>query len=297
MTASIEGTLALDGLLEGRLGMLPGGQEMLSQWVASAQGAGLTFTFSIDGDMFQLMPDPAPVDVLDVPGSATRTLERLLDELVASVPAAQRGGLFSTLRASEYLQGRQEQTLYLVTPQGLQTRRRTVSASTQPREQSMSSRQIVRTVLLGVLAAGVLVAVSTIFVDYRALFARAAESVRWSDPDQVQVELGELGRYIIIEGKSKDGGELVLKLRRTAEFPATPAQQQAAVEASATSLPARLAAESLARGYIRVETFDKDRRLVASFEARIVELRAAQTMELRVPLPRDRRLMHVTLTY
>ena len=127
----IEGTLVLDGLIEGRTSRLADAAGELRRWTASARLMGLTFNLQTDGASFSMLPDNAPVAAARLGEDPAARIAELLDELVRIFPAPERREILSTLRSAHYLPGREVQTLYAVGPDGAaQTQQRTVDAAT-----------------------------------------------------------------------------------------------------------------------------------------------------------------------
>ncbi|MCY2927235.1 MAG: hypothetical protein NT031_17740, partial [Planctomycetota bacterium] len=155
MTGRLEGTFALDGLVEGALG--GAGEEFrgrLQAWADAARAGGLNLLF----------------------------------DLLKIFPLAQRRNIFSTLRSTEYRPGEEVQTIYAVAPDGsVQMHQRTVSARTEAPPEPLTLKQKLRLGAVGLAVAMGVFGLSSLFVDYGQLVRRLKDSVVAMDPDKVQV--------------------------------------------------------------------------------------------------------------
>ncbi|KKK83038.1 hypothetical protein LCGC14_2797400, partial [marine sediment metagenome] len=163
----------------------------------------------------------------------------------------------------------------------------------------MSRTEKIRLGLMGLTAAAVIFAVSSVFVDYRGLFERIAEGVTTLDPKALKLEADTFAEYFVVEVKAvANGGRiLILTLKRTKDFPLDDAACERLLGRKEQSLSARLAVEALARGYVRCEYFDKKGKFLGFTSQRISGLRKAETIELPLPIPREPRPARIVVAY
>ena len=302
MTDKIEGTVVLDGLVEGRLGPLPDTEKRLREWVKAAAAARLPFTLEIDGGSFSVLADNRPIDVDALAFKPARAIAESLGELVKVFPTGHRAAVLSTVRSMEYRADIEIQTIYAVGPDGeIHTQERTVQASTKTLPKPMSPKQRIRLGVTGLVIALLIFAVSAIFVDYRGLFHSVVETVTPYDTEAMKVETGGFGEYFTVEGKKvvspRGVSSLRITLKRTQAFPLTDAALKALLAKSSDSLSARLTVEALARGYVRCESFDKDGKFIGFTTQRIADLRTQEMVDVDVPLPPKGRPTRVVITY
>ena len=302
MSDKTEGTVVLDGLVEGRLGPLPDTEKRLRAWVRAAAGAKLPFTLEIDGGSFSVLADNTPIDVEALAFKPARTVAEALDELVKVFPTGHRAAVLSTVRSMEYRANIEIQTVYAVGPDGeIHTQERTVEAVTKAPPKPLTRKEKIRLGVTGLIFALLIFAVSSIFIDYRGLFRSVAETVTPYDTEAMKVETGGFGEYFTVEGKKvvshRGVSSLRLTLKRTKAFPRTDAALKAALAKSPDSLSKRLTVEALARGYVRCESFDKDGKFIAFTTRRITDLRTKETVDVDVPLPAKGRPTRVVITY
>ena len=218
-----------------------------------------------------------------------------MDELTRST------GAMSTLRSVQYRRGEEVQTLYVIVGGRVDVRQRTVEARTTAPIGPLTRKEKVRMALTGLAVALLVFLASSIFVDYRAMYARVVDAVVPVSADELVVEARPFGdSFSVAEKKvvSVSGGRsLVLTLKRGKAFPVT-AEQAQKLHDDAKDLPSRLVAESLARGYVRCEYFDKKDKFLAVATARVAELRKTETLKVSLPLPTEGpRVAKVAFTY
>src|ERR1051325_3706328 len=128
-----EGTLIIDGLIEGRLPALPAAEDKLRAWVNFARSAGLEFNLHLDGGSFSLLADNSPHLAKQFAPDPAEIICSAVAEMLKTIPPADRGKLSSTLRSIEYRPHQEVKTLYPITPDGaIDSRQRIVEAQTQP---------------------------------------------------------------------------------------------------------------------------------------------------------------------
>jgi len=300
MSDPVEGTVVLDGLIEGRVPDRPEARELLTEWVRAAREARVPFSLSFDGSSFSLLADQTPVAVEDLSPDPAARIAGALEELIKVFPPSDRGSLFSTLRSVEYRKGQAIQTVYGIGADGaVETMERTVEARTGPPRHGPSRRDKVRAGLAGLVVAVGIFLVSSVFVDYRELLSRVAESVTPLNADALKVDTGPFADYFTISKKAVGSGSqtVTLTLKRTASFPLDDEAAQKLLAASADSPSRRLTVEAIVRGYVRVEFFGKDDKFLGFSTQRIAALRRAESAEIVVPIPRDPRPARIAITY
>jgi hypothetical protein len=303
MKDKLEGTIVLDGLIEGRFPDDPDAEDKLRKWVRFMGDMGIVFNLDYSGTSFSLLPDEAPADGRHLGARPHDAIRQGLDQLLELLPAESRPQAFSTLRSAEYRKGEEVQALYAVGPDArVQVETRTVEAQTVAPPQPMTVGQRVRAVGLGLLVAAALLGVMSLFVDMRGLFTELIGGMTSIDADTVEVDLKGLAPFVQVQKKEVDRrrGALVLTLKRTEAFPQTDEDLQKAFAAAGDDLTRRLAVEALARGYVRCDLYDEDGKFFAPAELRLVGLRTNESVEAAVPttIGSNRyRLARVVVTY
>jgi len=300
MSGRVEGTVELDGLVEGHL---PGDEELaadLRYWARQAARK-LPLSLTIDGNHFSLLGENRPVEVAELGDDPARAVADALRELLDLLPPDVRHAACSTLRSMEYRKSEEVQTIYVIGPGGtVDVRQRTVDAETTAPPEPLTRKEMIRLGLTGLGVALLVFLVSSIFVDYRKLVSDIVERVTPLDPNSVAVDASRLAGYVKVVGKDATNGSnvLAIRLQRTGAFPKTDAALRDAVAAAGEDLPRRLALEALARGYVRCEMFDKDRQFLGYTMHRIVSLRGKPTTEIALRLPaKAPRPARIVLTY
>jgi len=299
MNEKVEGTLVLDGLLEGKIPRQPGAEGRLREWVAAVASANLRFSLELEGGSFSILADNRPIPAEDLAPSPTERIAAAVGELLKLFPPQERRSIFSTLRSVEYRAGAEVQTMYAIGADGaIRVRERTVEAATTRALRPLGRREKLRIGLIGVVVALLVFLVSSIFVDYRAVLDRILEAVVPPDAAALKVETGAFADYFSVEQKSFRGGKAaVLTLKRGKAFPLDEAAVEELLAKAGKSVSARLAVEALARGYVRCEYFDKKDKFLGFTTQRISGLREAESIELVLPLPGEGRLARIVITY
>jgi hypothetical protein len=300
MSDRIEGTVVFDGLLEGKLPGGGSGAARLGEWVGYAAGLNLPLSLEVDGESFSVLAENRPIQVEQLGDSPAETLADALRQLFEIFPPHERARAFSTLRSTEYRKGEAVQTVYIVGSGGsVQVRERAVDARTTPGLRLLTGREKLRLGAMGVVVALLVFAVSSVFVDYRALWDNIVEEITPFDPNELVVESGSFGDYFTVEKKdvARGGKVVVLTVKRRKKFPVTDADLKRLLAEPPDGVPARLTIEALARGYVRCEYFDKHKEFMGFSMQRISRLREKETVGIALPLPRDWRLARVVITY
>jgi len=284
-----EGTLIIDGLIEGKIPALPAAEDKLRAWVHFARQAGLEFTLNLDGGNFSLLADNSPLPAKQFAPEPSEIISSAVGEMLKTIPPADRAKLSSTLRSIEYRPQQEVQTLYPIAPDGtVDSRQRIVDAKTHPPLPPLTTRERLRMGLFGLAAAIAVIALSAVFVDYRKLWHEIRTEVTTPRAEQIQIDNSTFADYFTVEKKdlSSDAKTLRLLLKRTARFPRTDADVIAATTQPTTRpILRRMTLDSLSRGYIRCEYFDSNGIFQNFHFARIHPLREHDSMELDLPLP------------
>ncbi len=300
MSEKVEGTVILDGLLEGRVPDAPDAAAALRQWASFAESLGLRFSLEIEGSALSLLADDHPFAADALGGSPSTVIADALRQLLKVFPIADRARLFSTLRSIEFRKGLEVRTLYAIAPGGeLDVRQETAEADTTPAPQPLTRREKLRQAAMGILIAAAILGISAIFVDYRALFSSIADAARPLDAAKVEVDAQAFRDYFTLEGKQVARGSraLVLTLKRTAAFPLKDADYPALADKAGNALPARLALDAIARGYVRCEYFGKSGDFLGFTTERIRGLRGQESIELPLPVAGRKDLQRIVITY
>src|SRR6185295_4506229 len=93
IVAKIEGTLIIDGLIEGKIPALPGAEDKLRAWVNFARSAGLEFNLNIDGNSFSLLADNSPRPAAKFAPEPSEIISSALSEMLKTIPPADRAKL------------------------------------------------------------------------------------------------------------------------------------------------------------------------------------------------------------
>ncbi|MBM4042214.1 MAG: hypothetical protein FJ290_27265 [Planctomycetes bacterium] len=300
MSEKVEGTVILDGLLEGRVPDASDAAAALRQWVSFAESLGLRFSLELEGSALSLLADDRPFTADALGGAPSAVIADALRQLLKLFPAPDRAHLFSTLRSIEYRKGLEVRTLYAIAPSGeLDVRQEAAEARTTPAPQPLTRREKLRQIAMGILVAAAILGISAIFVDYRALFSSIADAARPLDPEKIEVDTQAFKDYFTVEGKrvARGGRALILTLKRTPAFPLKDADCQALADKAGNALPARLSLDAIARGYVRCEYFNKSGEFMGFTLERIRGLRDQESIELPLPVAGRRDLQRIVITY
>lgn len=295
----LEGTLILDGLLEGRVPS-DGGAARLREWVNFAASLGLRFSLEVEGQAFSLLADNRPIQVESLRSTPSKLVEDSLGELLKVFAPEERARLFSTLRSIEYRKGLEVQTLFVIGADGrIDVREEAVAAATKAPPRPLTGKEKLRLAAAGLGIAALIFAVSALFVDYGALWDTIRDAVVPMRAANVEVDAKRFESYFSVEEKKigRGGRTMVLTLKRTDAFPGDDAAIERAMQKAGTSVSARLALEALAKGYVRCEFFDRKNEFLGFAPGRIRKLRVEQIFDLSVPMPRRRRPARIVITY
>ena len=300
MNERVEGTIVLDGIVEGKLPPGPNARSKLQDWIDNTAAPNLKFSLSTEGGSFSLLASDRPILAEILGANPARTIEERLQELLETLPEQLRRTASSTLRSTEYRKGKEIQTLYAIGPDGrFHSAQRTVEAETTPAPRPLTLKDKLRFGAIGLAVAFLILAVSSIFVDYRGLIEDVIEGFTPLNPEGLKVETNSFSPYFNVVKKEATGGgkEAVLTIRRTNAFPKTDAECDRLLNDPNLGLSQRLAIEALARGYVRCEYFDRKNGFRGFTIHRVSELRHKETATLVLPIPRKPRPDRIVITY
>ncbi len=286
MTEKLEGTIVLDGLIEGRLSGDPNVEVNLQRWIEFVATLGLRFSLDAGGAAFSVLPDNHAQSVEGLGNDPEDAIRQALQQLVEVLPAGDRGSVFSTLRSSEYRKNEEVQTLYVVGPdQKVQVKSRSVEAKTVAPPQPISKRERVKLAIMGLLIAVVIIGIAMLFPPVREKFSDLVSNVKPVKTDEIVIQAGPFSDHFTIKAKefTQGGRVLVLEVKREAGYPKDDAGLQAAYD-KADTLRKKMAVEAIARGYVRIELSDDEGKLYSTGEFRIRELGEKEVIEVSVPV-------------
>lgn len=297
-----EGTLVLDGLVEGTL---PAGAEgRVRAWVDTLRGQGLEFHLELDGDSFSLLPSSQPLAAARLGTRPAEAVREALDGLLKTFPPAERAGVFSTLRSAEVKPGLEVQTVYVVNPEGgVEARERTVDAETRPAAPGVALRARVQVAGLVVLGLAALLGVASLFFDLKGALRGLWSRVQAVSASEVEVDVADFAPWLRVVKKADgpDGSTVLVTLERTPAYPADDAALDAALSAPdgdvspSQRLRRRMALVAVARGRIHAELFAADGKALGGGEVGIYALRRETKVELEIRVTRDPRTVRIVL--
>ena len=300
----MQGTVVLDGLIEGRTPEFDDAEDRLRQWIGKVRSKGLAFNLEIEGATFSVLADNRPVSIALLGSDPADAVAEALRDLLMIFTPPMRTSLVSSIRSIEYGRNVEIQTVYAVNAAGqIETRQRTVDSKTTAPPEPLTRREKIKLAVMGLVLAAAVFAVSSIWIDYPGLFDRTRDKMTPYDTNAMVVETGSFAKYFTIEKKAIEGERFVLTIKRTKAFP-TDDKALAALFVEARSntnadsaVDAILTVEALARGYIRCEMFDKKGTCHSFIDVRIVELRTKETAKRALPLSSNYTLTRVAIRY
>lgn len=298
MTEKIQGTITLDGLVEGRLGDDEAAGR-LREWVEFIGQLGLRFNLDVNGGQFSLLPDDAPKSTANLGDVPERSIADALEQLVTALPEDVRPHVFSTLRSAEYRPGEEVQAIYGIGVDGkVDVQRRVVDAQTVAPPEPIDMRTKVRMALSGLVVALAILGIASFFVDFGDLWGQTMDTITPMSPDEMAIEMTAFEGLIAMEEEVAIAGgrRLKMTLVRGPEFPADrkALEKMIAAESDAGK---RLAMEALLRGYIRVEMYDKEGKYYHHAELRIADLFRQPKLPALIQLHQKTRTGRVVFTF
>ncbi len=297
----IEGTVTLDGLIEGRLPAVPHIEEKLREWTGFTKSLGLRFDMDVSGSSFSVLPGSEAVATSKLGAAPEQVISQTLQQLLDLFPQESRQGIFSTLRSAEVRKGEEVQAIYPVGANGtIQTQTRRVAATTIAQAAPLPAKQKLMLAGLGLLGAVGLVAVLSLFVDFRAIIRDIADTARPLNAEEIRIDASIYEAFFRIDRVEVTPNQrfLLLTANRTNGYPTSEeALSRLWKGHDAGNLPTRLTIEALAKGYVRCEVFDSNNHFVTSHWLRVQDLRQSESVELLLPLPEKRIIGKLVLTY
>jgi hypothetical protein len=298
VSRKIEGTFQLDGLLEGPV-FSADDENIISDFVKEAMGAGLKFHAAVDGGRFSLLADTEPVEIRPGGESADVRLVKCLNALLNSYSLEESIQLMSTLRSVEYIPGHEIQTLYGIKPDGtVAVNQRTVRADTIRPAQPLEWRHKLKLIfLLGVIlcaAAGV----SVFFVPYRDIAKRVIAKARPFKIQHLKIDAGPYGQFFEVEAVELDMDEDIIRIvcKVSESYPTTEDALNELWKSSADSVSQRLVVEALTRNCVRCEFFDRDGNFRGQ-QVCYMQWRGGKKEVFSIVIPFKRYLDRVTISY
>jgi hypothetical protein len=284
----IEGTMVLEGLIQGRIPPMGDLADKLREWVTFVGKLGPRFNLEIRANQFSLLPDDKPFSAAGLGAGAEHGLTQALEQLAGLYgPGPERAQLFSTLRSSEYRKGLEVQTIYEIAAGKVRIQTRSVEAETTAPPEPISNRQKLKMGLVGFGMALALLGVAMLFPGVREMATQVFETAAPFNAQELQTPVGPYDRWLevsIDEAKSNGRG-VTLKLKRKPEFPLTEKAFDEAYLTVEKSVSKRLALENLARGKVRFVYIDADGKFVFDREHSIVDFGQKEEISIYLPLP------------
>lgn len=297
-----QGTLVLDGLIEGPVPPIKDGAEQLREWDRFAQKSGLKFHLSIDGSSFSLLADSTPLK-LQENETLQDCLKQTMEQLLIIFPDDLRCRVFSTVRSIEYLEEEKIQSLYLISQDGVQvkSRKMPLEKGEHPEEAEDFFTTPIKNFVPLIVGASILavMAIASAFIfDYSELLNKVGNKYGVVSEDRFEIDAEAVSHYLVLEknGFNKGKSHLVVEVKRTEAFPVNMEAYRAEKE--------RILEEDKVRelqainklfldGTIRVKYFNKKDELLTEKELNIRELLDEEKIDLLVPIeefPAARRL-------
>jgi len=284
----LEGTMVLEGLLQGMVPPMGDVADRLREWVEFVGKLGPRFNLEIRGRQFSLLPDDKPFAAAGLGAGAEHGLTQALEQLAGLFgPGPERAKLFSTLRSSEYRKGLEVQSVYSIADGQVRAQTRSIEAETTAPPDPITTRQKVKMGLVGVGMAVLLLGAAMLIPGVRAMVWQVFETARPFEASELTIETGPYAAWltVAVDPEKSHRRGVMLVITRTKDFPMTEADLDAAAAAIDPSVRRRLALENLARWKLRIECFDKDGKLVVDRPTSIFDLAKSESMPIFVPFP------------
>jgi len=280
MADNIEGTIVLDGLIEGRFTDGQATVEKLDGWVKFVKNAtGLTFTADASGDSFSMLPDNQPATIDKLQPDPQDAIRQALEQLVQALPESDRPTVFSTLRSSEYRKNEEVQSLYAVQADGtVAFESRTVDAKTVASVAPLTTKEKVK---MGAISATIVLVMFGILMLIPGVREKVGDVISGAKPiqeDQIRIQARQYSKWFTVEVKEANRKAAKLTLTATDAMPSSDGELQIAYD-NAKSLSDKLAVEALARGYIRIELINDKGERYGSTELPLIALLSKVQME------------------
>ena len=291
----IEGTIRFEGMLQGRFPNVDNFPGVLREWVALMEGMGVAIHADISDDGFTLLPDAEACSSRRLGDSPELAVQQAIEQLLSHYPGMDPAQLSSTLRSREYRPKEEVQTIYAVAGRTVKAQSRTLAAETTPPPPPLSTKQKIQMGLFGLGFAAALCGIAMLFPGVRAMIWSVRETVRPVNAEEIKIVAGPYDAYFTpkVDDQKSGWGILYLQLSRTDKYPKDDEKLKAAATAAGDDVRQRLALESVVKGYVRIEFFDPDDKLVASHDFRIKGLDAKAAETLSFPYPAGARIVKI----
>ncbi|MBN1766454.1 MAG: hypothetical protein JW860_14450 [Sedimentisphaerales bacterium] len=299
----LEGTFYIDGLLEGPV-FGEGDEDLIRRFVRRAAKDGFIFSLAIDGGRFSLLAEKQPGTLPESARSADSLIARHLNEFLDNYRPEEAAQMMSTIRSVEFIPSQEVQTVYGIMPDGkLALEQRKVKAETikPPRPLSLKEKIRVTGVLVVILA--IVFGVSMIFVPYRQLFGRIADSVRPYKIETLEIEQGYYTLYFNIESTEVLKKKLLIRMqcRPTELFPQDVNRLNTIWEVLTEKDPEhaivhKMALEAIWKKYIRCEMFNAEGEYLGQEMCRMFRDQDDKNV-FSLYIPFDKKIRKVVLTF
>jgi hypothetical protein len=288
--ANIEGTIVLNGLVEGPFPDDTATRDRLRQWVRDMARLGIDFNLEFTGGNFSLLPNNQPRSCEQLGHSPHEAIQQALEQLLETWPPELAPRVTSTLRSSEFRKGEEVQAVYVIGPnRAVRVEQRTVDADTESPQQPLTTREVVRMAIVGVVIAAALLGLTSLFVDVPALARQLIGTIRPMKAEEVVIDNSIYDTFFQAKVKDINSEAATLTVERTPQFPTTDAALQAAANAAKPTLKKWLAVANIARGYVTCDLYDSEGQLVNTATMRIDPLREKSEFDIKVPLRSNQR--------
>ena len=211
-------TISYDGILEGPLPDRVDAENFAEDLKKKAEFLGLPFQIIIEDCRFTVLPGSksSPAGSIDIWQTNTKTF---LEELLAQYSLTARTQLFSTLRSTYYQENQKIQTLYIITPAGVDLREK-CSPWIMPAQTKKN-----RSFILALAGCGLVLVLAAALLAYNkpSYFRNIFYQHAGFDEKQITLETSQIDRYLLIrnDGVDRSGKNLLCMVKKTPAFPAS----------------------------------------------------------------------------
>lgn len=283
MEKKIEGTIILDGLIEGPLPEQKNTEYLIREWIKFTADNGLIFYYEKSGSSFSILSENRPVIVDSLPETPNCLITRVLEEFIKIFPADYRSKILSTIRSSEFKKMKEIQTLYSFTNGGKvnpQSREQNVKTLTRPKTFSLQEK--IKLTVLGGAVFIILLFFSSFFIDYKSAIDNIISSLTPMEVNKIEINNTLYNRYFRVVGKEKENHHIRLILNPTPYYPIDESQIET-YHSNAATLHEKLLLESLQKGYVTYETFDDENHFIDSGTLRVTDLKEKTSIAVHIP--------------
>lgn len=296
MAEKVEGTLRLEGLIEGQLPDDEKVHSLFNEWLEFSSARGLHFDPAFTGNNFSLLADNRPITISTLESHYEQLLKELLEQLVSILPDSYRGKVLSTVRSVEYQKNLEVQSIFSIQPGGsVSINTREVEARTTAPEPPVTFKQKIIAAAAGVVILLILIGLSALFLDYKKYAADIKSSFTPFDVSKVSIN-NRFSPYFEVTETTWDGGYLLIHLTKTASFPDLETLPER-YKAAGDDIYQKLALETLAKGYMMIEFFDEEGTFLVGEKIRISSLWRGDSLVLSLPIGNSVRPAGISFTY